>query len=424
MRKDTIRRKKATKNLKNLEQENYLAERMAEILANGKTALDIISLEVGRRIAEAIMYIEREEVAGPDYRPLDPTIQKWASQPGSLYLGDQKIKVQRPRLRGPKGEIQLKSYQKLKERDAFSEELLSKVMGGLSARKYSETVTDAANAFGVSPSSVSRHIVQATARELKEFQERDLSKFNAFAIFVDTVHRGGAAFMVALGINLEGDKMPLGFWEGSSENSDVCNELLADLERRGLLLPKRIIWVTDGGKGIIKALKDKVGKKLIHVRCMIHKSRNIQRQLAKKYRKEAHRRLKTALEQVKYADAKKMLNDLKIWLKTINESAAASLEEAFDELLTLHKYNIPSLLRKTLWTTNPIESMFSMVRDSEANIKRYRGSKMSQRWLAAVLLYCEKRFRKVKGYREIRLVAKRMEKITKEKNTKNKKQAA
>jgi hypothetical protein len=42
--------------------------------------------------------------------------------------------------------------------------------------------------------------------------------------------------------------------------------------------------------------------------------------------------------------------------------------------------------------------MFSTVRDAEGNIKRYRGSRMKQRWLASVLLYCKKGLKRVKGY--------------------------
>ncbi len=134
---------------------------------------------------------------------------------------------------------------------------------------------------------------------------------------------------------------------------------------------------------------------------MIHKSRNIQRHLAKRHRKEAHRKLKTALEQNLYSDAKQMLEEFEEWLRKINESAAESLREAFEELLTLHRLKVPGLLRKTLWTTNPIESMFSTVRHCESNVKRYRGSKMAQRWLAAVLLHCEEGFRRIKGYADI-----------------------
>ena len=86
------------------------------------------------------------------------------------------------------------------------------------------------------------------------FRERDLSDFKPFAIFIDTIHRGGEAFMVALGIEVGGKKRALGFWQGATENHVICEELLADLERRGLVLSKRILWVSDGGKGIVKAL--------------------------------------------------------------------------------------------------------------------------------------------------------------------------
>jgi transposase-like protein len=125
---------------------------------------------------------------------------------------------------------------------------------------------------------------------------------------------------------------------------------------------------------LIKALRAWFGKKLVHQRCAIHKSRNLQRHLAKPYRPEAHRRLMTALEQTNYADARRMLRELEAWLRTKNESAAESLVEAFEELLALHQGQVPPLLRKTLLSTNPIESMFSLVRHSERNIKRTRGA--------------------------------------------------
>ena len=174
-------------------------------------------------------------------------------------------------------------------------------------------------------------------------------------------------------------------------------------------LSKKIIWVTDGGSGIIKALKERFGKKLIHQRCTIHKDRNIQKHLPKQYRKEAHRQLRIALEQTKYKDAKQMLKSFEKWLRKINESAADSLLEAIEEILTLHRLEVPALLRKTLHSTNPIESMFSTVRDCEGNIKRYRDSRMAQRWLAAVCLHCEQNFRKIKGYRSIKSVVKKIE---------------
>jgi transposase-like protein len=401
MRNDTRKRKNATAAFEKMEDQSWWAKHVAGIIAQGKTALDMTALEIGKKVAEAVMYIEREEYAGPDYHPKFSQIRKWASQEGSVYMGDQKIKVSHPRMRGPKHEIELKSYAAMKRRGEFSEEMLAQALRGMSGRKYAETVIGASQAFGVSPSSVSRHLVEITSKQLQEFRERNLEEFKAFAILIDSIHRGGRAFVVGLGVDLSGTKQPLGFWEGATENSEICEEMLSDLERRGLKLSKKIVWVTDGGKGVIKALKNHFGSDYLHQRCIIHKDRNIQKHLPKRYRREAHSRFMSAFKQNKYEDAKSMLTKFEQWLRDINDSAAESLLEALDELLTAHRLGVPSLLRTTLCSTNPIESMFSTSRHCERNIKRYRNSKMRQRWLASVLLYCEQVFHKVEGHKMI-----------------------
>jgi len=415
MKLNTIQRKKAREGFETAFGKEELVDRMYQIIKAGKQGLDGFIQELGILLVEAIMDMEREERSGPQYQPLQAGLYKWAYQKGSLYMGDRKISVRHPRLRGPEGEIPLQSYEALKKPGVFSEELLNKILLGISARKYRETLMETAGAFGVSPGTVSRHVVEVTVQRLKEFKERGLSDIIPFAIFIDTIHRGGKAFLIAIGIDTEGYKHVLGFWEGATENHEICEELFMDMERRGLRLSKKILWVTDGGKGIIKALKERFGKKLIHQRCTIHKDHNIQRHLAKKYRKEAHRRFKVALEQNSHEDAKRMLLELEKWLRGINESAADSLMEAIEEILTLHRLKVPGLLRKTLTSTNPIESMFSTVRDCEGNIKRYRNSAMSQRWLATVLLHCEKGFRRVKGYLSIAEVMATIDQIQEEK---------
>jgi transposase-like protein len=411
MRKDTIQRKNARNGFRAVTGEDWMRDRLFQVIANGKQALDSTMMDIGRMMAESFLLMDREEQSGPEYAPTNPSLQKWASQGGSVYIGDQKVKVQVPRMRDiALGEVQLPSYLKMKRPGQFSEELLQKLLRGVSERKYQETVVQGAQAFGVSPSTVSRKVVEVTTKKLKEFVERDLSKFNPFAIYVDTIHRGGEAFIVALGVNLEGEKIALGFWQGATENSEICNELFADLERRGLKLKKQILWVTDGGSGVIKALRDRFGKNLIHQRCTIHKDRNIQRHLAKQHRKEAHRLYRIALEQESYRDARQMLLELEAWLRKRNESAANSLLEALEEILTLHRLKVPALLRKALHSTNPIESMFSTVRHCEGNIKRYRDSKMMQRWLATVFYHAEKNFKKVEGRAYIMQVVKNIEK--------------
>jgi transposase-like protein len=415
MKLNTIQRKKARGGLEAAFGKEELVDRMYQIIKTGKQGLDGFIQELGTLLVEAIMDMEREERSGPQYQPLQAGLYKWAYQKGSLYMGDRKISVRHPRLRGPEGEIPLESYEALKKPGVFSEELLNKILLGISARKYRETLMGAAGVFGVSPGAVSRHVVEVTVQRLRDFKERALSDIVPFAVFIDTIHRGGEAFLVALGIDIEGHKHVLGFWEGATENHEICEELFLDMERRGLMLFRKILWVTDGGKGILKALRDRFGKKLIHQRCTIHKDRNIQSHLAKKYRKEAHRRFKIALEQNSYEDAKRMLLEFEKWLRGINESAADSLMEAFEDILTLHRLKVPGLLRKSLTCTNPIESMFSTVRDCEGNIKRYRNSAMSQRWLATVLLHCEKGFRRVKGYLGIAEVIATIEQIQEEK---------
>lgn len=409
MAKVTSKGKRAAKDFTAAMGQDRMAAIGRDIVGYGKAAIDSVIVELGQLLVESIMYMDRENIAGPDYAPIDPRITKGGTQSGSVFVGDRKVPIKYPRVRGPEGEIALPSYQRLKERGAFSSELLAKSLRGLSARRYDETISDAADAFGVARSTVSNHIREATAKALKEFKERDLAGFKPFAVFLDTVHRGGSAFIVALGIDLDGEKQALGFWEGATENTDICSELMADLERRGLALSRFVVYVTDGGKGVIKALRDKFGKKLFHQRCTIHKSRNIQKHLPKKYRDEAAAWFRRALNCVKFNDASRELRQLEAWLRRINTSAADSLLEAFDELLTLHRLQVPELLRKTLHSTNPIESMFSMVRDSEANIKNYRGTAMRQRWLGAVLLHCERRFRRIKGHAEIPAVIRAMQ---------------
>ena len=415
MKLNTIQRKKAREGFEAVFGKEELVNRMYQIIKAGKQGLDGFAQELGSLLVEAIMDMDREERSGPQYQPVREGVYKWAYQKGSLYMGDRKISVRHPRLRGPGGEIPLESYETLKKPGAFSEELLNKILLGISARKYRETLLETAGAFGVSPGTVSRHVVEVTVQRLRDFKERVLSDIVAFAVFIDTIHRGGEAFLVALGIDTEGHKHVLGFWEGATENHEICEELFSDMERRGLRISKKILWVTDGGKGIIKVLKERFGKKLIHQRCTIHKDRNIQKHLAKKYRKEAHWRFKIALEQNSYEDAKRMILELEKWLRGINESAADSLVEAIEEILTLHRLKVAGLLRKTLTSTNPIESMFSTVRDYEGNIKRYRNSAMSQRWLGTVLLQCEKGFQRVKGYLGISEVMATIEQIQEEK---------
>jgi len=411
MKRIAERKKKVKRLFEAMQGETWAKEELEEVIREGKRALDACMLDLGRMLAETLMLAEREQIAGADYRPSREGLEKWGFQRGSVYLGDQKVSVMHPRLRAYDTEMALQSYERLKKPKEFSEEMLLRALRGLSGRKYREAITDLGEEFGVSPSSISNRLVEATAEKLKALRERDLSDFEAFALFIDTLHRGDAAFTIALGIDLQGKKRVLGFWEGATENQAIASSLLSDMESRGLKLSEEIIFVTDGGKGIIKALRDRFGAGLIHQRCTIHKDRNLQHHLPKRYRREAHRRFRNALALKDHDEARAALEDLEKWLRQINESAADSLLEAKEEILTLHRLEIPALLRRTLHSTNPIESMFGTVRFSERNVKHRSSSRMSQRWLAAVLLHAEEGFRTLKGFRCIPEVIERIKRM-------------
>ena len=245
MRPDTRQRKHAMAGLRAISGQDRMLGILVRVISSGKQALDAVMLEMGRMVAESILLIEREEVAGPDYYPTDPDLQKWAYEEGSLFIGDQKVKVKRPRLRHvEQGEVTLQSYARLRAPGQFSEELLEKILRGVSAKKYADTVINAAEAFGVSPTAVSRKLVGLTATKLTAFPKRSLVECTPCALFLDTIHRGGEAFLVALDVDLSGEKMALGCWQGSSENHEICEALCPELERRGLARSKRILFVT------------------------------------------------------------------------------------------------------------------------------------------------------------------------------------
>jgi len=410
MKTITRRRKKNKESMEALMGNPELLHAVAKIATEGKNALDLLMHEMGRTFVESLFYMERETLSGPDYHPIKKGLNKWASQQGSVYLGDYKLNVQRPRIRDSSGEVHLQSYEKLKQGGIFSEELFGKVMNGLSARRYKETLLDTVETIGMSPTSISNKIIEVTTKKLKEFRERSLEKIDIFAMFLDGIHFGDSMFIVGLGLDVQGNKHLLGFWEGATENNEVCKELLLDMEQRGLSLHHGVIFSTDGGSGIIKALREKFGEDLVHQRCILHKERNILMHLPKKYRNSAKSQFNKAMELKKYKDAKKGLIDFEKWLREINESAANSLNECIEELLTCHYLEVPELLAKTLITTNPIESVFSKVREAHHKVKRNRGTKMAQRWLGSILLYAENGFRKVKGFESIPEIARKISK--------------
>ena len=193
----------------------------------------------------------------------------------------------------------------------------------------------------------------------------------------------------------------MGIRQGATENATVVGELLGDLVSRGLDFTEPRLYVLDGGKALTAAVKKYAGDSAAIQRCQVHKHRNVLDHLTDEQKPAVAKRLHAAYALEDYTAAKQALNQLHRELMDLNPSAARSLGEGMEETLTVHRLHVPMQLRKTLASTNVIESAFSIVETVCRNVKRWRPGDQIERWVGSGLLVAERQFRKVRGYREI-----------------------
>jgi transposase-like protein len=231
--------------------------------------------------------------------------------------------------------------------------------------------------------------------------ERRLEKLNLCTVLIDGTPFKDRQMIAALGIGCDGTKTVLGLREGATENTAVVSELLSDLVERGLDFTTPRLYILDGGKALHAAVKRHAGESAFIQRCQVHKKRNVIDHLPQDHKADVKRKLQNAYAMAEYSDAKRALDRLHRELMDINPSAARSLEEGMEETLTVHRLRVPEQLRRTLSSTNVIESAFSIVETVCRNVKRWRDGDHIERWIASGLLVAERQFRKVIGHREI-----------------------
>jgi transposase-like protein len=360
--------------------------------------------QAGLQILRAILEDEVTQKVGPPYRP-DPAAEavRWGRQPGFVVFGGQKIPLARPRVRTRRGEeVELSSYRRLQQDGRMQRAVAERVVCGLSTRKYRRAVEAALDGYGIARSSVSRHFVRATAEQLRQLCERRLENLSLVALLIDGIEFAGQVLVVAVGVDESGEKHVLGLWQGATENATVAKALLEDLVERGLDLQRRYLVVIDGSKALRAAVERVFGAQAEVQRCQLHKRRNVKEHLPEHCRAQYDRQLRAAYAMTGYAEAKQALERIWRQLCDVNPSAARSLEEGMEETLTLHRLGAAPLLRRSLATTNLIESCLSTVRHVARNVKRWQGGDHVARWTAAGLLEAEKKFRRVKGFRELK----------------------
>ncbi|MEW6296101.1 MAG: IS256 family transposase, partial [Candidatus Diapherotrites archaeon] len=329
--------------------------------------------------------------------------RRYGHNPGSVKLAGQKLPIAVPRVRGAEGEIPLASYGRLHDGDGeVDERLLRRVLYGISCGNYGKAARAVPGAMGLSRSSVSREFVAASAAQLKAFQERELSDEDYVALFLDGKVFADATMVIALGITMRGEKRILGFVETDTENQTVLSGFLRSLLDRGLDIAQGILVIIDGGKGLRAAVRKVFAKRALVQRCMWHKRENVVSHLPLRDQAAWRRRLQKAMDRPTYAEAKAALERLIAELDTINQSAAASLREGFDEVLTLHRLGVFAQLGRSFKTTNCLENINGLIEDRCAKVDCWKNSNQRQRWLAAALLDIEPRLRTVRGYRHLR----------------------
>ncbi len=383
---------------------------LVEVWEGLQAEVEQLTGEAGLQILRAILEDEVQRRVGPPYQP-EPSGAKvrWGRQPGYVIFGGQKIALERPRVRTRQGqEVALENYRRLQQDGRMQRAVAERMVCGLSTRKYHRVVESVLSGYGIQKSSVSRHFVRATAEQLRELCERRLEGLQLVALLIDGIDFAGQVMVVALGLAEDGGKHVLGLWQGATENTAVVKALLEDLVERGLNPKRRYLFVLDGAKALRAGVERVFGEPSEVQRCQIHKIRNVIDHLPEGCRGDWRRRLSNAYAMTDYAAAKAALEKLWRQLCEINPSAARSLEEGMEETLTLHRLGVSPLLRRNLRSTNMIESCLATVRRVARNVTRWQGGDHIARWTAAGLLEAEKKFRRVKGYRELAELARKL----------------
>ena len=386
-----------------------IQEALGELVGAAREGLLALSVGVGLSVVHELMATEVDEVVGPKgkHNP-DRTAKRHGHERGSMTLGGRRVGVRRPRVRTVDDEHELPvfAYEYFADRDPLTRAVMDRMLAGVSTRRYASVGEPVGGEVeqqsrSTAKSTVSELFIERTRTALEELMSRRLEDVRLAVMMLDGIELADRCHVVALGVTTEGQKIPLGLWEGSTENATLARTLLADLVDRGLDPEQAILFVIDGGKAIRRAIRDVFGEHALVHRCQRHKERNVCDLLPERERSMIQGRIRGAWALTDPDLAKHRLELLASELDRAWPDAGASLREGMDETLTLMRLGITGQLAKTLCSTNPCESMLEIVRYTQRNVKRWRDGDMRKRWTAAGMLVAEQQFRRIIGYRHL-----------------------
>ena len=386
-----------------------IQEALGELVGAAREGLLALSVGVGMAVVHELMEAEVDDVVGPKgkWNP-DRTAKRHGHEDGSMTLGGRRVPVSRPRMRtaDDEHELPVQTYDFFADRDPLTDAVMNRMLAGVSTRKYARVGEPVGNdveqsATSTSKTSISEMFVERTTTALEELMSRSLSDLRLAVMMLDGMDVAERTHVVALAISTDGVKIPLGLWEGSTENARLATDLLTDLVARGLDPEQAILFVIDGGKALRKAIREVFGCHALVHRCQRHKERNVCDLLRDREAEQVRGRLRVAWALTDAELAERQLQMLASELDRSWPDAGKSLREGMAETLTLMRLGITGQLAKTLCSTNPCESMIEVVRLTQRNVKRWREGDMRRRWTAAGMLVAEQQFRRIIGYRDL-----------------------
>jgi putative transposase len=378
---------------------------LVDLLIDTRAELTELVVRSGMKVLEAMLEEDRGAVCGPRYvHQAEREAGRAGTTTSAVVLGGRKVQIRRPRVRAGKQEVSLPTFEAMAQTDPLNRRIVEQMLLGVATRRYArslEPLPTEIRSRGTSKSSVSRRFVARTTAQVRRWQTASLEALDLVAIFLDGVIFAEHCLVVALGIDATGQKHPLGLWDGSTENAAVCQGLLSNLQSRGLRTDRSLLVILDGSKALRSAVDHTFGRAACVQRCQVHKTRNILDYLPDGQRPGAHAILRRAYAHSDPAKARRLLEDLARRLDDEFPSAAESVREGLDETLTVLRLSLSERLRRSLATTNPIESLMSRARHVHRNVKRWRSGKMMIRWMTAAVFEAAKGFRRLKGCKDL-----------------------
>ena len=360
-----------------------------------------------------VMAAEVDELCGAKYRPdRDAEHQRAGSAEGMVLWEGRRENVKRPRVRrkkenGSSEEVRLKSYESALRREELRDMVHRALSAGVSSREVADVYPESP---GVSKSSVSRLWIEAGAKQIDELRGRDIASRDWLVMMLDgIVLSKEQTAIVAIGVTSGGTKHVLDFALGSTENYEVCRDLLSRIVARGFAPKRRLLVVLDGSAALKKGTLKFFPNAVIQ-RCLVHKEHNLCGYLSKRDWGELGRLFKRLRDVQGKEAAEEVYAELERFLSGKNAAALESFYEAGEELIALHSLEVPSTLHTSLLSTNLIENSFRNTRRKLGRVTRFRAeTDQASRWLAFALSEVEKGFRRIQGWRDLPSLAEALE---------------